>query len=83
MKDEVGLRLAILFVQQALISSYEHNCPLKLVRTGKHDLKWTHEFKCLRREVRPPFNMWLADETSQSLELYTEGQRRYRKDVRP
>jgi len=30
MKDEGGLGLAILFVQQVLISAYEHKCPLNL-----------------------------------------------------
>ena len=29
MKDEVGLGLAIDWVQQALVSAYEDNCPLK------------------------------------------------------
>jgi len=35
MKDEAGLELVILSVQQALILAYEDNCPLKPVRTGK------------------------------------------------
>jgi len=34
MKDEAGLGLALLSVQQALISAYEKNCPLKPIRTG-------------------------------------------------
>jgi len=34
MKDEAGLGLSILSVQQAIISSYEDNCPLKLAKTG-------------------------------------------------
>ena len=37
-KDKAGLRLAILSVQQALISAYKNNCPLKPVRTRKHSL---------------------------------------------
>jgi len=40
MKDEARLGLAILSVQQALITAYEKNCPLKAVTTGKHSLKW-------------------------------------------
>jgi hypothetical protein len=32
MKDEAGLGLAILSVQQALILTYEDNCPLQPVR---------------------------------------------------
>ena len=39
MKDEAGLGLAVLSVQQALISAYEGDCPLKPVRTGKNSLK--------------------------------------------
>jgi hypothetical protein len=35
MKDKVGLGLAILSVQQAVILAYEDNCPLKHVRSGK------------------------------------------------
>jgi len=34
MKDEAGLGLAIHWVQQALISTYEDNCPLRPVKTG-------------------------------------------------
>jgi len=56
MKDEAGLGLPILSVWLALILAYENNCPLKLVRTGKHFLKWTYELNCLRREVRRVFN---------------------------
>jgi len=33
--DDAGLGLATLCVQQALISAYEDNCPLKPVMTGK------------------------------------------------
>ena len=45
MKDEGGLGFAILFVQQALISAYEHKCPLKPATTGVHSLKWTCELR--------------------------------------
>jgi hypothetical protein len=55
-KDEAGLGLAILSVQQALISAYEKNCPLTPAITGKHSLKWTYELKCLKREVARLFN---------------------------
>jgi hypothetical protein len=34
-EDETGLGLVILSVQQALILTYEDNCPLKPVRTRK------------------------------------------------
>ena len=34
MKSEAGLELAIHWVQEALISAYEDNCPLRPVKTG-------------------------------------------------
>ena len=80
MKDEVGLGLAHLLVQQAVHSAY--NSPLKPVKTGKHSLKWTSELQSLRREVRRLFIKCRADRTPQSWVLYTEAQRRCRKDVR-
>ena len=82
MNDEAGLGLAILSVQQALNSAYEDNRPLKPVRTGKHSRKWTYELQCLRKEVRRLFNKRRADKTLQGWALYTEAQRRYRKEVR-
>jgi hypothetical protein len=39
MKDEGRIGLAILFVQEALISAYEHKYPLKPAMTGIHSLK--------------------------------------------
>jgi hypothetical protein len=39
MKDAAGLGLAIHWVQQALISAYEDNYPLRPIRTGKQSLK--------------------------------------------
>jgi len=35
MKDEAGLGLAVHWVQQALISAYEDNCPLSYAKTGR------------------------------------------------
>jgi len=55
-KDEAGLGLAIDWVQQALISAYEENCPLKSVKTGRQSLRWTVELESLRRGVRRLFN---------------------------
>jgi len=34
MKDEAGLGLAVHWIQQALITAYEDNCPPRLLRTG-------------------------------------------------
>jgi hypothetical protein len=56
MKDEAGLGLAVHWVQQALISACEDNCPLRPVKTGRHSLKWTLELESLRRGVRRLFN---------------------------
>jgi hypothetical protein len=35
MKDEASLGLAILWIQQTLLSAYENNCPLRPIRKGK------------------------------------------------
>jgi hypothetical protein len=82
MKDENGLGLALLFVQQAVLSAYENNFPLKPVQTEKHSLKWTSELEYLRREVIRLYISCRADRTPQSWALYTEAQRRYTKEVR-
>jgi hypothetical protein len=52
MKDEAELGLAIHWVQQAQISAYEDNCPLRPVKTGRYSLRWTVELEALRRGVR-------------------------------
>jgi hypothetical protein len=49
MKDEVGLGFAIHWVQQALISAYEDNCPFRPVQTGRQSMKWTSELESPRR----------------------------------
>jgi len=55
MNDEAGLGLAVHWVQQALITAYEDNCPLRHVRKGRKSLRWTLELDSLRREVRRLF----------------------------
>jgi hypothetical protein len=47
--DEAGLGLAIHWVQQALTTAYEGDCPLRPVKTGRCSLKWTVELESLRR----------------------------------
>ena len=79
MKDEAGLCLAILWVQQAVISAYEDNGPLRPVR---HSLKWTTEMESLRRGVRRLFNKCRTNRNLQSWELYREAQPSHRKEVR-
>ena len=80
MKDEGGLGLAVHWVQQALISAFEDNCPLRPVKKGRKFLRWTSELESLRREVRQLFNKCRGD-NPHSWELYREAQRRYRKEV--
>jgi len=41
MKSEDGLGLPIGWVQQALVSACENNCPLKPIKTGRQTRKWT------------------------------------------
>jgi hypothetical protein len=50
MKDEAGLGLAIHWVQQALISASEDNCPLRPVKTGRQSLKWISELESPEQE---------------------------------
>jgi len=80
MEGEGGLRLAIHWIQQALIAAYEDNCPLRPAKNRRKSLKWTSELESLRREVRWLFNRCRADNKSSSWELYREAQR-YRKEV--
>jgi hypothetical protein len=79
MKNEAGLGLAIQWVQQVLISAYEDNCPLRLVKAGRQSLKWTVEMESLRSEVRWLFNKCQSDKNLHSWELYREAQQKYRK----
>jgi len=68
--NEAGLGLAIHWIQQALISAYEDNCPLRPVTTGRKSLKWTAELESLRRGVRWLFNKCRADKNPHSWDLY-------------
>jgi hypothetical protein len=82
MKDEAGLGLAIQWIQQALVSAFEDNCPLRPIRKRRKSLRWTRELELLRKEVRRPFNRCRAKNDPESWELYRAVQRRYRKEVR-
>jgi len=82
MKDEAGLGLAIHWVQLALISADEDNCPLRPVKTGRQSLKWTAELESLRRGVRRLFNKCRSNKNLHSWEFYREAQQNYRKEVR-
>jgi hypothetical protein len=65
---EASLGLAIIWVQQALNSAYEDNCPLRPVKTGRYSLKWKSELESLRKGVRWLFNKCWRDK---NLELGT------------
>jgi hypothetical protein len=82
MKDESGLGLAIHWVQQALISTYEDNCPLRSVKTGRYSLKWILELESLSKGVRWLFDKCPTDRNLQSWELCRQAQWSYRKEVR-
>jgi len=73
-KEEAGLGLAVQWVQQALISAYEDNCPLRRVKTGRQTLKWTSELESLRRGVGWLFNKGQTDNKPHSWEIYREAQ---------
>ena len=81
-KNEAGLGLATHGVQQALISAYKDNCPLRPVKTGRKSPKWTVELESLRRGVRWLFNKCQSDKNLHSWDLYREAQQNYRKEVR-
>ena len=82
MKDEAGMGLAIDWIQQALVSAYEDNCPLKPVMTGRQSLRWTTELVTLRRGIRRLFNKCRSNKDPHSWALYREAQQNYRKEVR-
>jgi len=82
MDDVAGLGLAVHWIQHALVTAYEENCPLKPTKNGRKYLKRTSELESLRREVRRHFNRCRADNKPSSWELYREAQRRYREEVR-
>jgi hypothetical protein len=66
--DEDGLGLAVHWIQQALISAYEDNSPVRPSRKGRKSLRWTLELESLRREVRRLFNRcWVDDSHSWEL----------------
>jgi len=49
MENEAGLGLAVHWIQQALITAYEDNCPLRPAKNGRKSLKWTSELESQRR----------------------------------
>jgi len=45
MEEKAGLGLAVHWIQQALITAYEGNCPLRPAKKGRKSLKWTSELE--------------------------------------
>jgi hypothetical protein len=81
-RDEAGLGLALHWLQHALITAYENNCPMRLVKLARNSLRWTARLETLRRRVRRLFNRGRSDRTPRSWELYRYAQREYRREVR-
>jgi hypothetical protein len=54
--DEAGLGLALNWVQHALITAYENNCPMRLVKPANTSLRWTATLESLRKNVKRLFN---------------------------
>jgi len=53
MSDVSGLVLAICWMQRALISAFQDNCPLRPITKGKKSLTWNWELELLKKEVHP------------------------------
>jgi hypothetical protein len=51
MEDKARMGLAVQWIQQAHVTAYEENCPLRPTKKGRKSLKWTPELASLRREV--------------------------------
>jgi hypothetical protein len=50
--DEAGLGLALNWIQHALTTAYENNCPVRLVKPANTSLTWTARLESLRKNVR-------------------------------
>jgi hypothetical protein len=81
-RDEAGLGLALQCLQHALITAYENNCPVRLVKPARNSLRLTVRLESLRIKVRRHFNRGRSDQTPRSSELYREAQREYRRELR-
>jgi len=81
-ENEARPGLAVQWIQQALVTAYKENCPLRPTKKGRKSLRLTPKLASLRREVRWLFNRCQADNKSSSCELYREAQRMYRREVR-
>jgi hypothetical protein len=71
---EAGLGLALQWLQHALITAYENNCPMWLVKPARNSLRWTARLESLRRRVRRLFKKGRRNRTPRSWELYRQAQ---------
>jgi hypothetical protein len=69
-RDEAGLGLALQWLQNALITAYENNCPMRLVKPARNSMRWTARLESLRKRVRRLFNRGRSDRNPRSWELY-------------
>jgi hypothetical protein len=69
-RDEAGMGLALQWLQHALITVYENNCPMWLLKSARNSLKWTARLESLRRRVKRFFNKGRRDRTPRSWEFY-------------
>jgi hypothetical protein len=79
--DEAGLGLALNWVQHALVTACENNCPVRPVKPVSTSLRWTARLESLRN-VRRLFNKSRRDQTTHSREFHREAQQAYKKEVR-
>jgi hypothetical protein len=82
MADEAGLGLTLNWVQHALVTAYENNCPVRPVKPSSTSLRWTTRLESLRRNVRRLFNKIRRDQTALSRVLHRVAQRGYKREVR-
>jgi hypothetical protein len=65
-RDEARLEFALQWLQHALITAYENNCPMRLVKPARNFLRWTARLEVLRRGVRRLLNRGRNDRTPRS-----------------
>jgi hypothetical protein len=74
--DEAGLELALNWVQHAMITPYEDNCPLQLVKLARSSPEVDSEIGVPQKRCKSR-----RDQTPRSWELYREAQQVYRRQV--
>jgi selenocysteine lyase/cysteine desulfurase len=72
MADEAGMGLALNWVQHALVTAYENNCPVRPVKPSSTSLRWTARLESLRRNIRRLFNKSRREQIALNRELHRE-----------